>query len=172
VGWIEEALMTPGHVPPSGIDCPLCSGRLETWVRARLQVDFCDGCSALFLDRGELFQMFREEGYQCPPEALLRHGFTPTAGELLSCPKCRTSTLRPGTVEGAEMWYCTPCNGFLVDRSLLLGERCAESVPLDLLGFRLSGTQIRGDGLASDPNVGGYIARVLQRLVFRTKGAR
>lgn len=105
----------------SPLDCPQCEGNLQTWVKARLQVEFCSDCSALFLDRGELFTMFRAEGYNCPPEALLRIAFAPTEAGALECPKCRDTTLRPGTVQGVDIWHCTPCNGFLVDRSLVLG---------------------------------------------------
>ncbi|MCH8810582.1 MAG: zf-TFIIB domain-containing protein [Gemmatimonadetes bacterium] len=95
---------------------------MRTWARANLLVDFCDGCSGLFLDRGELFDLFRSEGYNCPPEALFRHEFSPTSGESLRCPKCEKDTLMPGTVERSDMWHCRPCNGFLVYRELLLGE--------------------------------------------------
>jgi Zn-finger nucleic acid-binding protein len=161
--------MTIGRIPLGGLHCPLCSGRLETWTRAELHVDFCDACSGLFLDRGELFDLFRAEGYQCPPEALLRHTFSPASGESLRCPKCEEQTLTPGTVEGSDMWHCTPCNGFLVDRGLLLGEEKARSLPLDLQGFKLldgNDTQDNNEGVSDD--VGG----LLSRLVFWGKGGR
>jgi sugar lactone lactonase YvrE len=60
-------------------------------------------------------------GRSRPPEAELRLAFEALEGEALGCPKCGKSTLLPGSVEGADVWHCTPCNGFLVDRALLLG---------------------------------------------------
>ena len=146
--------MTPGRTQPTGLHCPLCSGRLQTWARAKLEVDFCDGCSGLFLDRGELFDLFRAEGYRCPPEALFRHNFSPTSAEALLCPKCRKKTLRPGTLEGAEVWHCRPCNGFMVDRELLLGEEKARNVPLEAQGFDCLHAGARGDRDESVANAG------------------
>ena len=161
--------MTPGRTPARGLPCPLCSGRLKTWARARLHVDFCDACCGLFLDRGELSELFRAEGYNCPPEAMFRHNFSPTSGEPLLCPKCEKNTLMPGTVEGADMWHCKPCNGFMVDRGLLLGEEKAQSVPLDLQGFECLHS-VAGEG--PDEGVASPGAGVLQRLVFWGKGKR
>ncbi len=91
---------------------------------------------------------------------------------MLECPECETSSLHPGTVEGAEMWYCTPCNGFLVDRSLLMGEPCADGTSLDMLGFRRNAAPAAGNAATSDPHLVTYIGRVLQRLVFRTGSAQ
>lgn len=159
--------MTLGHTPPSGLRCPLCSGHLQTWARSELRVDFCDECSGLFLDRGELFDLFRAEGYDCPPEALLRHAFSPTSEESLRCPKCEKDTLTPGTVEGADVWHCRPCNGFLVDRGLLLGEEKARNVPLDLQGFEC----LRGKaGQGGDEGVSRDRGGLFRRLVFWGKG--
>lgn len=160
--------MTVGHAPPSGLQCPRCPGKLRTWARDGLLVEFCDQCSALFLDRGELFEFFRAEGYECPPEALLRFDFSITSGEQLQCPKCRKTTLMPGTAQGAEMWHCTPCNGFLVDRGLLLGDDKARNVPLHAQGFELwesEGSDGRGGVL-------GTVARALHRLAGRGKRLR
>jgi Zn-finger nucleic acid-binding protein len=126
--------MTIGHKPENGLNCPRCGGRLETWVRERLLVEFCDQCPALFLDRGELFELFRAEGYVCPPEAQIRHGFVPSGERLLTCPKCQKPTLVSGSSQGADLYHCTPCNGFLVDRELLLGSDKSER-PLDTVGF-------------------------------------
>lgn len=160
--------MKIGHTPPSGLRCPLCSGRLETWAKAKLLVEFCDGCSALFLDRGELFRLFRSEGYDCPPEARLRMAFQPSEGDVLACPKCQAQTLVPGTLEGVEFWHCTPCNGFLVERDLLLGGASAQDVPLHLQGFeRLSSTGAR----EQDAGIADYVGRVLGRLAVWTRGA-
>jgi Zn-finger nucleic acid-binding protein len=161
--------MTIGHIPPSGLDCPRCAGRLETWARATLRVEFCNKCSALFLDRGELFQLFRSEGYRCPPEPHLQIGFSPHEGEVLGCPKCEKPTLVPGTVEGVEVWHCTPCNGFLVDRSLLLGEAKAKNVPLHLQGFKLVRRRTSRDGADA---AGSYISRVLGRLAWWARSAQ
>lgn len=159
--------MTIGHVPHEGLDCPLCPGTLETWGRGNLLVEFCDQCSALFLDRGELFQLFRSEGYNCPPEAHLRLSFSPEEGEVLGCPKCQSKTLVPGRVQGVEIWHCTPCNGFLVERGLLLGEAKAHHVPLHLQGFRRQdATAARRD----DARVADYVGRVIGRLASWARG--
>lgn len=152
--------MTIGRRPASGLVCPLCSGTLATWARHNLVVEFCDGCSALFLDRGELFEMFQAEGYRCPPEAFLRANFMAHPGDLLTCPKCEKRSLAPGSLQGCEVWHCTPCNGFLVDRSLLLGIEPDEE-PLQLRGFRRS-----GEHEATDAARAGYLSRVLQRIAF------
>jgi len=155
--------MTIGRIPSGGLVCPLCSGRLETWSRRRIVVEFCDQCAALFLDRGELFRMFRAEGYRCPPEAFLRATFTPRQGEILTCPKCEKDSLQPGELEGCEVWHCTPCNGFLVERSLLLGVDLEEASP-ELKGFRRRGaTEAAGDEERS-----GYLAQMLQAIAFWT----
>ena len=142
---------------------------MRTWARANLLVDFCDGCSGLFLDRGELFDLFRSEGYNCPPEALFRHEFSPTSGESLRCPKCEKDTLMPGSVEGSDMWHCRPCNGFLVYRELLLGEEKARNVPLDLQGFKCLHVESARN---PDEGVANPGAGALQRLVFWGKGKR
>lgn len=152
--------MTIGHSAPSGLQCPRCRGNLQTWTRSGLLVEFCDQCSALFLDRGELFELFRAEGYDCPPEALLRFEFSPTPGEPLQCPKCRKATLVSGTSQGAEMWHCRPCNGFLVDRALLLGNQKARGVSLNVQGFEL----LEGDRSGSHRGVLNTFAGALQRL--------
>jgi Zn-finger nucleic acid-binding protein len=130
-------------------------------------VEFCNRCSGLFLDRGELYEMFRSEGYQCPPEALLRLSFSPLAGEPLQCPKCMKETLEPGTIQGSEVWHCTPCNGFLVNRGLLMGEAKAEHVPLDLQGF----TRMAGEADAADAVRATTLGRMLDRLAFWTQGS-
>ena len=159
--------MSMGNTPPSGLVCPACAGRLETWRKANLLVEFCDDCSALFLDRGELFQLFRSEGYECPPEAHMRLSFEPGAGDVLDCPKCEQGrTLQPGTLQGVEIWHCTPCNGFLVERELLLGAAKARDVPLHLQGFeRLD----RGGAQVGDAGVSDYLSQVVQRLAAWTR---
>ncbi len=150
--------MPIGHSPPSGLTCPSCSANLQTWRKGNLLVEFCDGCSALFLDRGELFQLFRSEGYDCPPEAHMRLGFEPQEGQVLECPKCKTRTLQPGTLQGVDIWHCTPCNGFLVERELLLGAAEAQDVPLHLRGFRRLGSEGGDEGVADT------LGRVVERL--------
>ena len=155
--------MTIGRIPEGGLSCPLCSERLETWTRRRLVVDFCDRCEALFLDRGELFQMFRAEGYSCPPEAFLRASFTPHEGETLTCPKCEKRSLQPGALEGCEVWHCIPCNGFLIDRSLLLGVDPDEA-PLEMKGFTRRGA----NEAPGDEEKSGYFGRIFQAIAFWT----
>jgi Zn-finger nucleic acid-binding protein len=155
--------MALGRTPESVLVCPLCSGSLETWARGRLFVEFCDQCSGLFLDRGELFDMFRSEGYRCPPEALLRHDFAAAPGPLLRCPKCSRTSLVPGTLQGFDVWHCTPCNGFFVDRTLVMGPEKAEGVPLDRQGFR----RAHGPGSnGEDSSISDYLSRILDRMVF------
>lgn len=153
--------MTIGRTPESGLVCPLCSGTLASWRRDTLVVEFCDDCAAIFLDRGELFEVFRSEGYRCPPEAFLRASFTPQPGETLTCPKCERASLLPGTVERCEVWHCTPCNGFLVERGLLLGIEVGEG-PLELSGFR----RIGSDDESGDEARSGLLAQMLQRMAF------
>ena len=82
--------MPLGRVPPDGLHCPLCSGRLNTWIRASLHIDFCDGCAGLFLDRGELFDLFRAEGFRGPLEAVLRYTFQPAEGNRFGVPSARS----------------------------------------------------------------------------------
>ena len=157
--------MTIGRTPDSGLACPLCPGTLETWSRGSLYVEFCDGCAALFLDRGELFEFFRAEGHRCPPEAFLRASFTPGPGKVLACPKCERPSLVPGTLEGCEVWHCTPCNGFLVERSLLLGIELDEGA-LEVRGFGRSGAGSGGE--RDEGDVPSYLSRMLQRVAFWT----
>lgn len=153
--------MTAASSSSSDIPCPLCSGPLATWKRINLFVESCESCSALYFDRGELFKMFRAEGYRCPPEALLRASFVRGEGEPLPCPKCSTVTLEPGTLEGCEVWHCTPCNGFLVEPELLFGKK------LDGRSLRRRGFEPRGRaGLSGERPQPGYLYRVLQRLAF------
>jgi Zn-finger nucleic acid-binding protein len=154
--------------PSTGFVCPRCQGQLETWARKRLQVEFCDACSALFLDRGEMFALFRSEGYNCPPEAHLRFDFSPGMDGALECPKCAKDTLTPGTLQGLDVWHCTPCNGFLVDRDLLLGEALARETPLHLKGFRRVGAGAGGD----EPVPANLIVRTLQRLSLWSRQAQ
>lgn len=130
-------------------------------------MDFCSGCSALFLDRGELFQLFRSEGHDCPPEAKLRSSFARHEGEVLRCPKCRASSLVPGAVEGIEVWHCTPCNGFLVDRALLLGEARAHDFSLSPQGFDLVGRHADRSETASSAS---YISQIVERLAMWARG--
>ena len=107
--------------------------------------------------------MIRAEGRRCPPEAFLRATFEPREDEVLRCPKCDRESLMPGRVEGCEVWHCTPCNGFLVERDLLLGIEVGDS-GLELSGFTRSGRS----GAPGDERVAGYLSRMLQRLVFRS----
>ena len=67
------------------------------------------------------------------------------------------------------MWHCTPCNGFMVDRGLLLGEEKARSVPLDLQGFECLHAEAGGSPDGEVANAG---AGLLRRLVFWGKGKR
>lgn len=127
--------MTDENLPDSGFDCPRCDGTLETWARAQLQVEFCDTCSALFLDRGELFRLFGSEGYNCPPEAELRLTFSAHEGDELDCPKCRKRSLMPGTVEGVELWRCTPCNGSWWTGPCYWAERRRTTLPSTCTAF-------------------------------------
>jgi Zn-finger nucleic acid-binding protein len=140
--------------------CPLCPGTLTSWSRQNLVVEFCEECTALFLDRGELYKMIRGEGVRCPPEALLRADFRPGAGDVLHCPKCRTQSLVPGAVEGCEVWHCTPCNGFLVERDHLLGMDVGEA-HLEFSGF----SRVGEDGNA-DARLAGYLSGMLRRVAF------
>jgi len=132
--------MTAAASSDSGTPCPLCSQLLATWVRINLHVESCESCFALFFDRGELFKMFRAEGYRCPPEALLRASFVPGEGEPL------------------------PCNGFLVEPGLVFGKK------LDGPSLRRRGFERRDRGAAaggrSERSEPGYLYRVLQRLAF------
>lgn len=130
-------------------------------------MEFCSQCSVLFLDRGELFQLFRSEGYDCPPEAELRLSFARHEGEVLHCPKCQEGSLEPGTVEGVEVWHCTPCNGFLVDRALLLGE--AQDASLRLQGFDLEGRRARRSDAASSAS---SISEIVGRLTMWARGPK
>lgn len=159
--------MSTSPMPAADLVCPLCSGSLETWSRENLEVEFCDQCAALFLDRGELFEMFRTEGYQCPPEAFLRARFLAHTSDVLTCPKCRQPSLAPGSLEGCDVWHCTPCNGFLVDRTLLLGLELDEG-PLELRGFRRGGAAHGPE----DEKVSGYLSQMLQRIAFWTPSER
>jgi len=156
--------MTAASSSDSHTRCPLCSQLLATWVRINLHVKSCESCFALFFDRGELFKMFRAEGYRCPPEALLRASFVPGEGEPLPCPHCSTLTLEPGALEGCEVWHCTPCNGFLVEPGLVFGTK------LDRPSLRRRGFERRDRGAAAGGRSGrsepGYLYRVLQRLAF------
>lgn len=152
--------MVIGPTSDSGFACPLCSGRLASWSRGHLVVEFCEDCAALFLDRGELFEMVRAEGHRCPPEAFLRAKFSPGPGDVLVCPKCRRDTLVPGAVEGCEVWHCTPCNGFLVERDLLLGMEVGDA-HLGPSGFRRVGAP-----RPADPRLASVLSRMLERVAF------
>lgn len=153
--------MTADSSSSPDIPCPLCSGPLATWARVNLFVESCEECAALFFDRGELFKMFRAEGYRCPPEALLRASFVPGEGDPLPCPKCSTPTLEPGALEGCEVWHCTPCNGFLVEPGFVFGKK------LDGPSLRRRGFERRNRaGGADERSEPGYLYRVLQRLAF------
>lgn len=49
--------------------CPRCGGSMTTFSRASVQVDQCDNCKGIFLDRGEIEQLVQAEAnyYQQQP---------------------------------------------------------------------------------------------------------
>lgn len=50
--------------------CPRCGGQMSTYARVGVQVDQCQNCKGIFLDRGELEQLVQaEQSYNTPPAA-------------------------------------------------------------------------------------------------------
>lgn len=51
-----------------GLVCPRCGGEMITFNRAGVQVDQCQTCKGIFLDRGELEQLVQaEQSFYAPP---------------------------------------------------------------------------------------------------------
>lgn len=49
--------------------CPRCAGQMNTYSRSGVQLDQCDNCKGIFLDRGELEQLAQaEQSYYAPPQ--------------------------------------------------------------------------------------------------------
>ncbi len=55
--------------------CPRCSGPMVTLIRAGVQIDQCENCKGIFLDRGELERLveaeqsyYQQPGYQQVPQ--------------------------------------------------------------------------------------------------------
>jgi len=49
--------------------CPRCGGTMQTFERAGVQVDQCQSCRGIFLDRGELEQLINAEQSHYPQGA-------------------------------------------------------------------------------------------------------
>jgi len=100
---------------PKALPCPECSTSLLEERRSGIMVDRCGSCRGIWFDRGELDAYRERRG-----EASGRSGewgdrlasLPPTAAS--SCPRCETSTLRPGL--GGEAWRstCETCGGVWV----------------------------------------------------------
>lgn len=58
--------------------CPRCGGPMTTYSRANVQIDQCENCRGIFLDRGELEQLVNaESSYYEQPAASAPPGYPP-----------------------------------------------------------------------------------------------
>lgn len=62
---------------PDTMICPRCGGPMQTYQRTGVQVDQCQNCKGIFLDRGELEQLINAEQAHYPQDPAPYGGYPP-----------------------------------------------------------------------------------------------
>jgi Zn-finger nucleic acid-binding protein len=106
---------------PPPRQCPKCKEALDPFTAAGVQVDICQGCGGVWLDRGELEKLYgtwgivQIEGHVEQPRRV-----APPSSEMidLGCPACE-GQLVALRVKGGALDGCTGCGGVWVDHGEL-----------------------------------------------------
>jgi len=96
--------------------CPTCSLAMRLMRERLVEIDFCDGCHAVWLDRGELESLLSLPADWNPNvtgQPLTRNGIT------LTCPTCESEELCTISRRGFDIRVCSGCRGTLIDSETL-----------------------------------------------------
>ena len=102
------------------ITCPKCNAVLQPVEAAEIKADVCPGCGGVWLDRGELEQLYGTWGIVEIDRASKGQRAVPpsTPAVDLCCPSC-TATLLTLEVAGVALDGCPGCGGLWLDRGEL-----------------------------------------------------
>lgn len=96
--------------------CPCCRKEMERLEFRAIEVDQCRDCRGLWLDHGEIDQLFALKKL---PERLMNHELYREVEEKVpeghrTCPRCN-SFLLVIEVDGITLDACSGCKGFFCD---------------------------------------------------------
>jgi hypothetical protein len=97
------------------MQCPGCANQMVEEQRGGVLLDVCSVCPAVWLDAGEYQVSNPPAAPSTPPASPLLPGFMPShAPPLLTCRRCNTGELQPGTIGKRNVLLCTKCHGLFV----------------------------------------------------------
>ena len=131
--------------------CPACALAMRLVHEGSVEIDFCDGCHAVWLDRGELKSLLSLPADWNPnvtDQACTKNDIS------LACPTCECEELCTISRRGFDIRVCSGCRGTLID-----------SETLDRLVRSDSGA-LTGDTMKSVSSAGFTIEALVELLAF------
>ena len=98
------------------MNCPSCRSQLQNLEFKTIQVDQCKVCRGIWLDKGEVDQLFSLKEI---PHRLINSEVYHSPDQLVpeghrTCPRCNTF-LKLVPIDGIKLDVCSDCHGFFTD---------------------------------------------------------
>ena len=99
------------------MNCPKCTSPMEAVAVGSVDVDRCTSCQGMWFDAFEDEAVKRARGAKKVDTGDGRKGKEKNQQGKISCPKCRTRTIRMVDREQPHIWYesCPVCYGKFFD---------------------------------------------------------
>lgn len=103
----------------NSLDCPKCSGNLETVIYRGIEVDRCEQCHGIWFDPQEAERLRKIAGSESLDlgDVESSNQFTEQNNTNIQCPRCHKPMIQMLDIDKYQLWYekCPHCQGIWLD---------------------------------------------------------